>query len=105
MVIIIEEIVNEFTIEILEPVSEDIILHIEEIVTEFKIEVVEPIFTAQKFIYEVGEIQVFKTKLKTDLDYEEGQQIGDWCIGFIEGRFINAPYIGGDKLLLTSYNI
>jgi len=33
------------------------------------------------------------------------QEPGDYCMGFVEGQFINADYLGGDKTLLTSYNI
>ncbi len=32
-------------------------------------------------------------------------EIGDYCIGFVEGQFINANYTGGDRSLLTSFGI
>lgn len=30
---------------------------------------------------------------------------GDYCQGYVEGEFINANYLGGDKTLLASYDI
>lgn len=43
-------------------------------------------------------------KIEENLN-EEQQEVGDFCIGFVEGQFINANYLGGNQLLLTSYNI
>ena len=61
-------------------------------------------------IYERGEVQVFKKKLKTDPSYLSGQQQGDYCIGFVlndndELEFINGDYLGGDVTLKSSYDI
>lgn len=53
-------------------------------------------------IYRYGELQVFKIAGNND---DTTQEVGDWCIGFVQDQFINAPYLGGDKTLLASYNI
>lgn len=57
---------------------------------------------AQTKIYPYGELQVFKIAANLD---NTTQESGDLCIGFVENQFINAPYLGGDKTLLTSYDI
>lgn len=56
-------------------------------------------------IYQLGELQVFKVRNPEDVEYTEQQQAGDYCIGFVQGQFINANFLGGDKSLLSSYNI
>lgn len=53
-------------------------------------------------IYPVGHLQIFKVPGNTNNEILEP---GDYCIGFVEGQFINADYLGGDKNLLASYNI
>ena len=59
----------------------------------------------QSKIYENGDLQVFR-KPGTPIDLTNKEpNIGDWCIGFVEGEFINAEYLGPDKTLLTSFNI
>lgn len=60
------------------------------------------ILLAQTKIYRYGELQVFKIAGNPD---NTTQEAGDWCIGFVENQFINAPYLGGDKILLASYDI
>lgn len=56
-------------------------------------------------IYENGDLQIFR-KPGTALNITNKEpNIGDWCIGFVEGEFINAEYLGPDKTLLTSFNI
>jgi hypothetical protein len=60
---------------------------------------------SQAKIYENGEMQIFR-KPGTAPDPENKlPNLGDWCIGFMEGQFINATYLGGNPLLLTSYDI
>lgn len=59
----------------------------------------------QAKIYENGELQIFR-KPGTPPDPDNKlPNVGDWCIGFVEGQFINATYLGGNPLLLTSYDI
>ena len=59
----------------------------------------------QSKIYENGQLQIFR-KPGTPPDPENKEpNSGDWCIGFVEGEFINAEYLGPDKALLTSFNI
>lgn len=53
-------------------------------------------------IYGAGELQIFK--LPTNLN-NEALEVGDYCIGFVEGEFINANYLGGNKALLASFDI
>lgn len=53
-------------------------------------------------IYAIGELQIFKAPESTN---NEILETGDYCIGFVEGQFINANYIGGDKTLLASFEI
>lgn len=60
------------------------------------------VLLAQTKIYPYGELQVFK--IAGNLD-NTTQEAGDWCIGFVENQFINAPYLAGDKTLLASYDI
>lgn len=59
----------------------------------------------QSKIYENNDLQIFR-KPGTPPDPENKEpNIGDWCIGFVEGQFINAEYLGPDKTLLISFNI
>lgn len=53
-------------------------------------------------IYPVGELQIFKVPGNTNNLIIEP---GDYCIGFVEGQFINATYLGGDRTLLSSFDI
>ena len=53
-------------------------------------------------IYPVGKLQIFK--LLGNLN-DEILESGDWCIGFVEGQFINANYLAGDRNLLASFDI
>lgn len=56
-------------------------------------------------IYGNYDLQIFR-KWGTEKDpLNPDPKVGDWCIGFIEGEFINAEYLGGDKTLLSSYKI
>jgi hypothetical protein len=56
-------------------------------------------------IYESGELQIFRKWGTTPDPDNLDPNVGDWCVGFVEGQFINAEYIVGNKLLLTSYNL
>lgn len=53
-------------------------------------------------IFPYGVLIIFK--LEANLD-NSTQEVGDFCQGFVEGQFINANYLGGNKSLLTSYDI
>lgn len=53
-------------------------------------------------IKKYGTMLVFK--IETNLNELE-QEVGDFCQGFVEGQFISADYLGGNKSLLTSYDI
>ena len=110
MTVLIEDIVTNVIVQVDEPISENITVIAEEVVTVVTVKIAEAPYVITKKIYEIGDIQVFKTKPKTNIDYEEGQQIGDWCVGFVYTplgalRFINAEYTGGDILLDTSYDV
>ena len=59
----------------------------------------------QAKIYENGDLQIFRKPGTIPDPTNKEPNIGDWCIGFVEGQFINAEYLGPNKLLLTSYNI
>ena len=59
----------------------------------------------QSKIYENGQLQVFRKPGTPPDPTNKEPNIGDWCIGFVEGQFINAEYSGPDKTLLTSFNI
>ena len=59
----------------------------------------------QSKIYENGQLQVFRKPGTPPDPTNPDPNIGDWCIGFVEGQFINAEYLGPDKTLLTSFNI
>ena len=58
-----------------------------------------------KQIYENGQLQIFRKPGTPPDPTNKEPNIGDWCIGFVEGQFINAEYLGPDKTLLTSFNI
>ena len=59
----------------------------------------------QSKIYENNDLQIFR-KPGTPIDLTNKEpNIGDWCVGFVEGQFINAEYLGPDKAFLTSFNI
>ena len=60
--------------------------------------------TAAK-IYENGELQIFRKPGTTPDPANLEPNIGDYCIGFVEGQFISADYLGPNKKSLTSYNI
>lgn len=53
-------------------------------------------------VIKAGSMLVFKLPPNENL---KEQEPGDFCMGFVEGQFINADYLGGDKNLLASYNI
>lgn len=53
-------------------------------------------------IIPLGELIFFKIFPNTN---NKIQEIGDYCMGIVEGQFINANYLGGDKNLLASYDI
>lgn len=57
---------------------------------------------AKAKIYAQGELQIFK--LPGNLD-AANLEVGDYCIGFVEGQFINANYLGGNIALLASFDI
>ena len=59
----------------------------------------------QAKIYENGQLQVFRKPGTPPDPTNKEPNSGDWCIGFVEGQFINAEYSGPDKTLLTSFNI
>ena len=59
----------------------------------------------QSKIYENGQLQVFRKPGTPPDPTNKEPNIGDWCIGFVEGQFINAEYLGPDKTLLISFNI
>lgn len=61
----------------------------------------EPLFKKTK-IYATGELQIFKTQGNIDSLQLE---VDDLCIGIVENIFINAIYLGGDRTLLTSFNL
>lgn len=63
------------------------------------------ILSKQSKIYENGERQIFRQPGTVPNQNNFGANVGDFCVGFVEGQFINADYIGGDENLLTSYNI
>jgi hypothetical protein len=52
--------------------------------------------------YAYGELAIFKTAGNSNLAVLE---VGDYVQGFVEGQFINANYLGGNKALLASYDI
>lgn len=53
-------------------------------------------------IYTTGELQIFKVSPNTN---DKILEVGDFCIGIVEGQFINANYLGGSPTLLSSFNI
>ena len=59
----------------------------------------------QSKIYENGQLQVFRKPGTPPDPTNPDPNPGDYCIGFVENQFINAEYLGPNKLLLTSYNI
>ena len=59
----------------------------------------------QSKIYENGQLQIFRKPGTPPDPTNKEPNVGDWCIGFVENQFINAEYLGPNKLLLTSYNI
>ena len=59
----------------------------------------------QSKIYENGQLQVFRKPGTPPDPTNPEPNPGDYCIGFVEGQFINAEYLGPDKTLLTSFNI
>lgn len=59
----------------------------------------------QSKIYENGDLQIFRKPGTPPDPTNKEPNSGDWCIGFVEGEFINAEYLGPDKALLTSFNI
>jgi hypothetical protein len=65
---------------------------------------------AKAKVYELGEMQVFKKKAAADVDYIEGQQPGDYCVGAVfneneEVELISADYLGGNITRKSSYDI
>ena len=59
----------------------------------------------QAKIYENNDLQIFRKPGTPPDPTNKEPNIGDWCVGFVEGQFINAEYLGPDKKFLTSYNI
>ena len=59
----------------------------------------------QAKIYENDDLQIFRKPGTPPDPTNKEPNSGDWCIGFVEGQFINAEYLGPDKKFLTSYNI
>ena len=59
----------------------------------------------QSKIYENGQLQVFRKPGTPPDPTNPEPNPGDYCIGFVENQFINAEYLGPNKLSLTSYNI
>ena len=59
----------------------------------------------QSKIYENGQLQIFRKPGTPPDPTNKEPNSGDWCVGFVEGQFINAEYLGPDKTLLTSFNI
>lgn len=59
----------------------------------------------QSKIYENNDLQIFRKPGTPPDPTNKEPNIGDWCVGFVEGQFINAEYSGPDKTLLTSFNI
>ncbi|MDN3671705.1 hypothetical protein QWY99_01315 [Flavobacterium branchiarum] len=57
---------------------------------------------AKAKVFAIGEMLVFKTEGNED---DATREIGDFCMGFVENQFISAPYLGGDIMLLSSYDI
>lgn len=53
-------------------------------------------------IVKPDELQIFKVPGNPNNQILE---VGDYCMGFVEGQFINANYTGGDRSLLTSFGI
>lgn len=102
MNIVIEDVITNVTIQVLEPVSEDIIISVDNVVEEVVVSIVEVPYIMEKDFIKNGKMIVFK--LPTNLNENE-QEIGDLCMGFVEGQFITANYLGGNQLLLTSYDI
>lgn len=56
----------------------------------------------QTKIYVASELQIFKAPGNTSNEILES---GDWCIGFVQGQFINANYLSGETTLLASFDI
>lgn len=50
----------------------------------------------------IGQLQIFKVYPNTNNNILES---GDFVVGFVEGQFINATYLGGDPQLLLSYGL
>jgi hypothetical protein len=61
--------------------------------------------STQAKIYENGHLQIFRKPGTEPNPNNPFPNVGDWCIGYVEGTFINANYLGGDLSLLTSFNI
>lgn len=59
----------------------------------------------QSKIYENNDLQIFRKPGTPPDPTNKEPNSGDWCVGFVEGQFINAEYLGPDKTLLTSFNI
>ncbi|OWP82602.1 hypothetical protein BWK59_14985, partial [Flavobacterium davisii] len=50
----------------------------------------------------VGQLLIFKVSPNSNNSVLER---GDFVVGFVEGQFVNANYLGGDPQLLISYGI
>jgi len=59
----------------------------------------------QSKIYENGQLQIFRKPDTVPDPTNTLPNIGDICVGFVEGQFITAPYLGGNPLLLASFDI
>lgn len=49
-----------------------------------------------------GQLLVFKAEGNINKNLLE---VNDYCMGFVQGVFINSDYLGGDRTLLASFNI
>lgn len=84
--------------------------HKDEMIPVAKIEGVQPIYDAinnhtiqlnKVKIYAAGELQVFKRSATNPTIID----INDFVKGIVENIYIEGVYLGGNELLLTSYNI
>ena len=102
MNVLIEDITTNVIVQIDEPISENITVIAEEVVTVVAVEIAEAPYVIEKNIIKPNTRLVFKTGSNVN---QNEQEIGDLCMGVVEGQFITANYLGGNQLLLTSYNI
>lgn len=60
-----------------------------------------PELLAKAKVFAAGELLIFKTADNT----EATLQANDFCVGIVEGQFIQADYLGGNPSLLSSFNL